>query len=110
MSELAAPIADDITLRLQTFAPSVLHLENESMRHAGYFEGKESHFKLTLVSDVFTDKRLVQRHQMVYALINDLLVQGGGQVHAFAIHAYTPTEWQALGQAPASPNCAGQNH
>ncbi len=26
------------------------------------------------------------------------------QIHALAIHAYIPTEWQ--GQAPASPECA----
>ncbi|MBR7551108.1 BolA/IbaG family iron-sulfur metabolism protein, partial [Mycobacterium tuberculosis] len=51
----------------------------------------------------------VQRHQLVYGLIHALLSQGGGQIHAFSIHAYTQAEWQAVGQSPESPNCAGQN-
>lgn len=110
MSQLATPIADAVTERLQVLQPSVYQLENESMRHAGYFEGKETHFKVTIVSEEFANKRLVQRHQLVYSLVNDLLAQGGGQIHAFSIHSFTPDEWQAVGQAPASPNCAGQNH
>ena len=109
MSQLATPIADAVTARLQTLQPSVYQLENESMRHAGYFEGKETHFKLTIVSEAFASKRLVQRHQLVYGLIHALLSQGGGQIHAFSIHAYTQAEWQAVGQSPESPNCAGQN-
>lgn len=103
------PLADAVTERLQALAPTYLDLENESMYHAGYFDGKESHFKLTIASEAFTGKRLVQRHQQVFALVNDLLAQGGGTIHAFSIHAYTPGEWAATGISPASPNCAGQN-
>jgi BolA protein len=37
----------------------------------------------------------------------------GGSIHALAIHAYTPEEWDSLLQeqqsVPASPLCAGQN-
>ena len=77
------------------------------MDHAGYFEGKESHFKLTIVSEAFTGKRLVARHQLIYELVTELLTAQGGSVHALAIHAYTPQEWQ--GQSPDSPLCAGQN-
>lgn len=104
---LATPLADDITRRLQSLSPSFYQLDNESMNHAGYFVGKESHFKLTIVSEQFAGKRQVQRHQLVYGLVNDLLAQGGGTIHAFSIHAYTADEWQ--GDSPASPSCAGQN-
>ncbi len=96
-----------ISNKLQALDPKHLDLVNESMNHAGYFEGKESHFKLTIVSNDFEGKRLVARHQMVYTLVSELLTSQGGNVHALAIHAYTPTEWQ--GQSPDSPNCAGQN-
>ncbi|MFW2178229.1 MULTISPECIES: BolA family protein [unclassified Moraxella] len=106
-STLATPLADEVTQRLQALNPIFLNLENESMRHAGYFEGKESHFKLVIVSDSFAGKRLVQRHQLVFGLVNDLLAQGGGTIHAFSLHTYTADEWQ--GQNPQSPNCAGQN-
>lgn len=102
------PTVDALSSELQALQPQHLELINESMDHAGYFEGKESHFKLTIVSDAFQGKRLVARHQLVYSLVNALLTSQGGQVHALAIHAYTPTEWQ--GQSPDSPLCAGQNH
>lgn len=107
MSEKLTPIANEVNQRLQKLPNIYQELVNESMNHAGYFEGKETHFKLTLVSDEFIGKRLVQRHQMIYGLLHDLLAQGGGQIHALAIHAYTPDEWQ--GQSPNSPQCAGQN-
>ena len=102
-----SPTADALHHELQGLQPQHIELINESMNHAGYFAGKESHFKLTMVSDAFEGKRLVARHQLVYGLVNPLLTSQGGQVHALAIHAYTPTEWQ--GQSPDSPLCAGQN-
>lgn len=103
------PLADALHTRVQALSPSYVEVINESRQHAGYFDGKESHFKLVLVSDAFAGKRLVQRHQLVYGLVNDLLVQGGGTIHALALHTYTPDEWQAQTHAPASPQCARQN-
>lgn len=88
--------------RLQSLAPSHLDVVNESSGHGGYFPGKESHFKVSIVSDAFAGLRLVQRHQKIYAAAGDLL--SPGKIHALAIHAYLPTEW--TGTAPASPECA----
>lgn len=98
-----------LTEALTTLSPTYLSLDNESQNHAGYFEGKESHFKLVVVSDDFEGKRLASRHQLVYGAVAPYLTSGGGTVHALAIHAYTPAEWAELGIAPNSPNCAGQN-
>lgn len=94
---------------LQALSPSHITLDNESHAHAGYYEGKESHFKLVIVSDAFEGLRLVARHQKIYSHINPLLMTHGGTVHAIAIHAYTPSEWTSQQTAPNSPNCAGQN-
>lgn len=88
--------------RLQQLAPSHLQVLNESSGHGGYYPGKESHFKVVIVSEQFVGSRLVQRHQKVYAAAGDLL--GSGNIHALAIHAYAPTEW--TGTAPESPECA----
>lgn len=90
--------------RLQGLEPSLLVVDNESRGHGGYFEGKESHFKVTIVSTAFEGLRAVQRHQKIYTLAAELLSANGGTIHALAIHAYTPTEW--TGQAPDSPACA----
>lgn len=88
--------------RLQQLTPSHLEVLNESAGHGGYFPGKESHFKVNIVSDAFNGLRLVQRHQKIYAAAGDLL--SPGKIHALAIHAYVATEW--TGTAPVSPECA----
>lgn len=88
--------------QLQILNPTHLEVINESAGHGGYFPGKESHFKVIIVSETFSGLRLVQRHQKVYAAAKELL--SPGKIHALAIHAYLPSEWQ--GEAPASPECA----
>ncbi|MES1963910.1 BolA family transcriptional regulator [Psychrobacter sp. AH5] len=105
----AEPTATALRSALEDLHPSYVDLLNESMNHAGYFEGKESHFKLTIVSEAFEGKRLVARHQLVYKTVDPLLTSKGGSIHALAIHAYTPSEWQQQAQSPDSPLCAGQN-
>lgn len=87
--------------QLQALNPQHIEIINESQQHGGYYEGKESHFKLIIVADEFQNLRPVQRHQKIYAL-TDLIRTG--KLHALAIHAYTPNEWQ--GSAPESPQCA----
>ncbi len=106
---MITPTATALNQALQVLNPEHLELINESVDHAGYFEGKESHFKLTIVSLAFAGKRLVARHQLVYESVAELLTSKGGTVHALAIHAYTPDEWQQQGISPDSPLCAGQN-
>ncbi|REG85697.1 BolA/IbaG family iron-sulfur metabolism protein [Marinomonas pollencensis] len=80
-----------------------LVLENESHMH-NVPAGSESHFKLVLVSDAFLGKRLVQRHQLVYGVLQAQMQK----IHALALHLYTFDEWQEREQnAPFSPKCHG---
>ena len=93
-----------ITEKLQqAFVVHLLQLTNESHMHA-VPPGSESHFKVVLVSDDFSGKRLVQRHQAVFAVLAEQLK---GPVHALALHTYTPEEWIEKGRSPDSPNCMG---
>lgn len=89
---------------LNSLSPSHLEIINESSNHGGYYPGKESHFKVVIVSEAFDGLRPVQRHQKVYACTQNLLAIGGGDIHALALHTYTASEW--VGQFPVSPNCA----
>jgi BolA protein len=87
----------------EAFTIDYLDVKNESYMH-NVPDGSESHFNLTLVSDDFSGKRLVQRHQMIYAL----LAKQMGLIHALALHLYTKDEWQARqSSAPLSPKCHG---
>ena len=99
------PVEQAIVTKLsRDLDPSTLEVTNESFMHS-VPAGSESHFKLIVVSEKFESKRLVQRHQIVYALLADELA---GPVHALAIHTYTSKEWQTKeGRAPDSPKCHG---
>jgi BolA protein len=90
----------------QEFRPQVITLLNESHMHSG--PAMNSHFNLTLVSEDFAGKRPVARHQMVYKLLAEEMA---GEVHALALHLFTPEEWQQAGESSlASPNCRGANN
>jgi acid stress-induced BolA-like protein IbaG/YrbA len=55
-------------------------------------DGDGQHFYATIVSAEFAGKRLVQRHQMVYAALGDRMK---AEIHALSIKAYTPEEFAA---------------
>lgn len=86
------------------FNTVVLQVTNESYMHS-VPAGSESHFKVVIVTDQFSGKRLVQRHQSIYGLLAEELK---GSVHALALHTYTAQEWADKQRvAPDSPNCLG---
>ncbi|MEQ8952955.1 MAG: BolA family protein, partial [Gammaproteobacteria bacterium] len=82
-------VADTIKRKLQgELQPTILQIENESHMHSG--PATESHFKLTVVTPKFNSLSRVQRHQAVYKLLAEELQN---DVHALALHLFTPEEW-----------------
>lgn len=82
----------EIRNRLEAaFAPESLDIEDESHKHAGHAGAKsgKGHFNVTIVSDKFADKTLIQRHRMVYEALGDYMET---DIHALSISAYTPEE------------------
>lgn len=78
--------AEKIEERLRAaFQPRVLEVVDESERHrghAGYPEGGESHFKVTIEGDAFAGLSRIARHRAVHeALGRDLVAQ----IHALAL-------------------------
>lgn len=95
-------LEQELKTRLLELDPSFLTVINESAGHGGYYPGKESHFKVIVVSEQFAELRSVQRHQKIYAAAGDLL--SPGKIHALAIHAFVADEW--VGQDTSSPECS----
>jgi BolA family transcriptional regulator, general stress-responsive regulator len=86
----SADRAQRLRQRLQTrFAPSLLLVEDESHRHAGHAGAAQghSHFRVTIVSEVFRGVSPIARHRLVYAAVDDLLKT---DIHALAIQASPP--------------------
>lgn len=54
--------------------------------------GDGRHFNAIIVSTEFTGLNTLKRQQKVYAFLGEKI--SSGELHAFAMKTYTPTEWQ----------------
>ncbi|AZP12688.1 BolA family protein [Undibacterium parvum] len=53
-------------------------------------EGDGQHFSAVIVSSAFVGKRLIQRHQIVYAALGDRMRE---EIHALSMKTLTPEEF-----------------
>ena len=96
-----ATIEDKLTNALQ---PVHLEVLDESHMHS-VPPGSESHFKITLVTEQFTDLPLIKQHRRINEILKEELA---GKIHALALHTYSPTQWsERNAPAPESPLCHG---
>ena len=56
-------------------------------------EGDGRHWYATIVSSAFEGKRLIARHQQVYATLGAKMHTD--EVHALSMKTFTPAEWAA---------------
>ena len=52
-----------------------------------------THYAAVVITGLFSGKRPLARHQMVYQCLGKLM---GNEIHALAIRAHTPEEWRNL--------------
>lgn len=73
-------------------APQHLEVTDESYKHAGHAGARSGggHFIVTIVTDAFAGKNLVQRHRMVYEALGDAMRT---DIHALSIKALTSDEF-----------------
>ena len=74
-----------------TLAPEKLELIDDSAAHAGHVGARTGggHYFVTVVSAAFEGKTMVQRHQMIYQALGDMMKH---EIHALGINALTPSE------------------
>lgn len=88
-------VTELIREKLAALAPLSIAIEDESAQHAGH-EGAKSgggHYRVTLVSETFSGQTLQARHRMVYEALGPLMHK---EIHALAISAYAPDEFNSL--------------
>lgn len=77
--------------RLAPLAPSSLDIRDDSAKHAGHKSAQGGgHYQVAIVSDAFAGKSLVERHRLVYQLLDDLI--RSNEIHALSIKASTILE------------------
>jgi BolA protein len=95
----------------QTLPEAAVELIDDSHRHAGHAGARDGrgHFRLRIVAGAFAGLRPLQRHQLVYRSLGELMQT---DIHALSITALTPEE-VAPGEAapeagaPEEPGGAG---
>jgi BolA protein len=80
----------------KTLPATGVELIDDSHRHAGHAGARDGrgHFRLRIVSDAFAGLRPLQRHQLVYRSLGELMRT---DIHALSITALTPEEAADLG-------------
>ncbi|XP_069734564.1 bolA-like protein 1 [Phaenicophaeus curvirostris] len=100
----AGPLARAIRSKLDAaLQPTHLQVLDETPRHGGP-PGAETHFSVVVVSERFAGLPPLQRHRLVHAALSAELA---GPLHALAIVARTPQQWETLPSAPQTPPCLG---
>ena len=84
----AQKIEQVLRLRLEAVDITV---EDESALHAGHAGAASGggHYRVRIVSPLFSGKNRVQRHRLVYAALADEM---GGAIHALALTTLTPDQ------------------
>ena len=75
----------------EAIKPEIIELIDDSAAHAGHAgaKGGAGHYNVTIVAEAFEGKTLVQRHQLVYQALADLMKN---EIHALGINALSPSE------------------
>ena len=87
-AERVAAIRETLTREL---APETLEIADESHMHVGHAGAKDGrgHFRVTITSEAFEGLTNVQRHQLVYTALGELMRT---DIHALAISAQPKTK------------------
>jgi BolA family transcriptional regulator, general stress-responsive regulator len=75
----------------QALPDAAIELIDDSHRHAGHAGARDGrgHFRVRIVSGAFAGLRPLQRHQLVYRALDELMRT---DIHALSITALTPAE------------------
>ena len=83
---------EKIKIRLgKALSPEKLEIADDSHLHKGHAGAASGagHYSVVIVSDKFSGRNLVQRHQLVYQALSDMMP---GEIHALSIRALSPGE------------------
>jgi len=115
-NQFSGPVENEIKQILtREYNPIHMEIINESHMH-NVPKFSESHFKVLVVSDLFTPLSLIEQHKHVNNTLKDYI--GTGKIHALSIVSRTPVQWERIqkkkeleqqqqSNVEPSPSCKG---
>lgn len=81
----------EIESLLRALDPETIEVMDDSARHAGHAGARSGggHYDVTIVSPRFAGKSRLERHRMVYQLLDPLMKRS---IHALALRTFAPGE------------------
>ena len=72
-----------------------IEIIDESSAHANHHENSGGgHYKALIISNDFNNKSLIERHQLVYKALGELMTN---EIHAFSMKTMTENEFKTIG-------------
>ena len=68
---------------------SSIEIIDETHKHKGHPQSSGGHFRLIIVSSSFEDFSLIERHRLIYKILDNMMKK---EIHALSISANTPAE------------------
>ena len=96
MSAMQSRAARLETVLRRAFSPAVLHVEDDSARHAGHAGARaegETHYTVLVVAEAFRGMNRVARARAVHQVLATEFADG---MHALSLTLRTPQEWAAV--------------
>lgn len=94
LADLRMSRIDELQRRIAgALGADVVEVQDDSAKHRGHAgaRGGAGHYTVVVVASRFDGMGRVDRHRAVYDAVGDMIPH---QVHALAVRAYTPEEWQ----------------
>ncbi len=78
-------------LLTDSLSPESIEIIDESYKHIGHAgsSGGAGHFKVLIIAEVFSGKRAIARHQLIYKALESMMQT---EIHALSIDAKAPGE------------------
>jgi BolA protein len=75
----------------EVLKPELIEIIDQSPAHAGHAGNRKGggHYFVTIIADAFEGKSMLQRHQLIYQALDDMMKE---EIHALGINALTPSE------------------
>ena len=86
------------TLKIK-FPDAQIAITDESIHHAQHAQAQASgggHFALRIISPRFKRMTLIDRHRLIHVTLQEFF--DAKHIHALAVKAFTPEEWQERGE------------
>ncbi len=82
-----------LTEILNNYFSGSINVIDDSHLHVGHNHNGGGHYTIHIVDEKFSDLSRLQRHRMIYDILEQHMHDSKGKIHALALKLYSPYEY-----------------